>query len=210
LLWAPYRHVTDAYLLRLPKDMPSGLYWPAVGMYDFATLDRLPLYIDETSDIGYDYRLPPVKVLNPPSKEPDHPLAIEISGLGSIVGYDLSLPSTQVQVGEPFQVTLYYRATQSTTLNYTRFLHFHDATLGMAAQQDGPPQMGINPTSVWLPGEVVADRVELTAAAETPPGDYTLYAGFYNPADGARLSLTQDGQLLADNRAPLVTLTVTP
>jgi hypothetical protein len=210
LLWNPYRHVTDAYLLRLPEEMPSGLYWPAIGMYDFATLTRLPLYIDETSDVGYDYRLPPIKVLNPPSKQPDHRLGVEVHGLGELLGYDLSLSAPQVRVGEPFRVILYYRATQSTTTNYTRFLHFHDAARGMAAQQDGPPQMGVNPTSAWLPGEIVADPVDLVVSPESAPGEYTLYVGFYDAADGARLPLTQEGAPLADNRAPLITLMVAP
>lgn len=210
LLWNAYRHVSDIYHLRIPPDAPSGLYWPAVGMYDFATQERLPLTVDEQSDLGYDYRLPPIKVLNPPKRQPTHKLDIEIGTLGTLLGFDIDLETPEARPDEPFQVTLYYRAGQSSRVSYTRFLHLYDEGLGMAAQQDGPPQDGINPTWAWQPGEVVADPVALVVPPGTPPGDYTLYTGFYNPADGVRLPLTAGNQGVQDDRAPLITLTVKP
>ncbi|RIK39008.1 MAG: hypothetical protein DCC55_19320, partial [Chloroflexi bacterium] len=210
LLWSPYRHVIDTYHLRIPRTAPSGLYWPAIGMYDFATQERLPLTVDEQSDLGYDYRLPPIKVLNPPERQPTHRLDIQMGSLGTLLGYDLNLATPEVRPGEPFQVTLYYRADQSNRINYTRFLHFHNEQRGMAAQQDGPPQGGVNPAWSWLPGEVVADPVILVVPPGVTPGEYTLYAGFYNPADGARLPLANQGQPVPDDRAPLTTLTVKP
>lgn len=210
LLWNVYRYARDTYHLRIPRDAPSGLYWPAIGMYDFATQERLPLTVDEQSDLGYDYRLPPIKVLNPPKSQPTHALGIEMGTLGTLLGFDLGLVTPAVRPGESFQVRLYYRAGQNSRASYTRFLHLYDAQRGMAAQQDGPPQDGINPTWAWQPGEVVADPVTLVVPPGTPPGEYTLYTGFYNPADGVRVPLTDQGQPVPDDRAPLITLTVKP
>lgn len=210
LLWDPYRSVTDGYLLRVPVDAPSGLYWPAVGMYNFTTLERLPLFIEGEEEVRYEYRLPPVKVLNPPTQEPTQRLNLQMGNLGNLWGYDLSLSTLQVRAGESFAVTLYYRANGADKGNYTRFLHLYDAGQGMAAQQDGPPQGGVNPTSAWLPGEVIADRVELLIPAGVAPGDYTLYAGFYDSTNGTRLPLVDGGQPLPDNRAVLTTITVIP
>jgi hypothetical protein len=209
-LWSAYRHVSDIYHLRIPPDATSGLYWPAVGMYDFDSQQRLPLTVDEQSDLGYDYRLPPIKVLNPPQREPEHKRTIELGTLGTLIGFDLDRPIAEVRPGESFQVTLYYRAGPTSRVNYTRFLHLHDEQRGMAAQQDGPPQDGLNPTWVWQPGEVVADAVTLVVPPETPPGEYRLYTGFYNAVDGVRLTLSDGGQPVPDDRAPLLTLTIKP
>jgi hypothetical protein len=196
--------------LRIPLTAPSGLYWPLVGMYDFVTLERLPLFSDAADELKYDYRLPPVKVLNPPTQAPAHRVNVQMGELGELLGYDLSPATGEVRADESLSVMLYYRAGVDLSINYTRFLHLYDATRGMAAQQDGFPQAGDNPTWVWLPGEVIADPIELLVPAGTAPGEYTLYTGFYNAADGGRVPLTQQGQPLLDNRAPLVSLTVIP
>lgn len=209
-LWDVYRHTTDTYLLRLPPDAPSGLYWPAVGLYDFDTLERLPLRIDETSDLGYDYRLPPIKVLNPPVAQPAHALDIQLGEMGQLLGFDLSAVDAVAHAGDPLTVTLYYRATQPTTVNYTRFLHLYSDEHGMAVQQDGVPQDGLNPTWTWQSDEVVADTVVLTIPPDTTPGIYTLYNGFYTRPRGERLPLTEQGQPIPDNRAPLATITILP
>lgn len=211
LLWEPYQTQTDTYLLRIPADAPSGLYWPVVGMYDFATLERLPMSIDANSDLGYDYRLPPIKVLNSPKRKPQQPLDITLHNLGALIGYDLSLDSPTVRAGEQFTVTLYYRSDHSTRTNYTRFLHLFSDELGMAAQQDGLPQQGVNPTTVWRMGEIIADPVTLTVPPVTAAGVYTLYTGLYDAqAGGERLPLTSRGEPLADNRAVLTQVTVRP
>ncbi|MCL4863990.1 MAG: hypothetical protein KJZ93_31570, partial [Caldilineaceae bacterium] len=209
-LWDPYRLVTDTYLLRLPPDAPSGLYWPAVGLYDFETLERLPLRIDETSDLGYDYRLPPIKLLNPPAAKPAQALDIQLGEMAWLFGMDMSAPNAEARPGDSLVVTLYYRVAQPTTVNYTRFLHLHSDEHGMAAQQDGIPQNGRNPTWAWQADEVVADTVELSIAQGAPPGVYTLYSGFYTRANGARLPLAAQGQPAPDNRATLATITILP
>ncbi|MCB0108667.1 MAG: hypothetical protein KDE53_22255, partial [Caldilineaceae bacterium] len=67
-LWNGYRANADSYLLRIPRDAPSGLYWPGVGVYDFATLDRLPL-ADDSSDADR-YFLAPIKLLGTPTIPP--------------------------------------------------------------------------------------------------------------------------------------------
>jgi hypothetical protein len=215
LLWDTYHPQTDTYLLRIPEDAPSGLYWPATGMYNFATMQRLPFYTTDTAGginlAGYEYRLPPVKVVNSPTVQPAQPLAVELGTIGHLIGYDLSLPTQTIRAGESFTTTLYYRSEQTTTVDYTRFLHFYDPERGMAAQHDGLPQAGVNPTWSWFPDEVIVDPIQLTLPLTTTPGTYTLYHGFYDAAaDAVRLPLTQNGARLLDDRVPLTTLTVVP
>jgi hypothetical protein len=56
----------------------------------------------------------------------------------------------------------------------------------------GPGTRAKQPTTAWLPGEVVLDPVDLALPEEVPPGRYTLRLGMYLPADGTRL-LILDG-----------------
>jgi hypothetical protein len=51
-----------------------------------------------------------------------------------------------------------------------------------------------------MPGEYVQDEVVLDLPVDLPPGIYTLRAGLYDEATGARLSFfATDGALLGDS-----------
>ena len=45
----------DVYELKLPKNVPNGIYQLAVGVYDPQTLQRLP--VSQTSGIAYENNL---------------------------------------------------------------------------------------------------------------------------------------------------------
>ena len=163
----------DRYSLRIPEDTPSGLYWPMVGLYDFKGVDSdlLPVAAANVPVLGDTYRLPPVKVLGAgPVARPQHEMSAQLGDLATLVGYDLTLPQAGLRAGSQFSLTLYYRADVVTDQNLTRFAHFFNPELGMAAQQDSPPAQGRNPTWSWAPGEVIVDEVALTVAPEAQPG----------------------------------------
>jgi hypothetical protein len=46
-LWQPGQVVVDTHVVTLPSDAPTGTYRVAVGMYDKATQERLPVLDDE-------------------------------------------------------------------------------------------------------------------------------------------------------------------
>jgi len=182
-LWNNYRPANDSYLLRIPSDAPSGLYWPGVGLYDFATLDRLPL---PNSDADR-YLLPPIKILGKPVGQAESTSGAKFGDVATLLGYTGNELSTPRRAGDALTLTFYWQSASATSTDYTRFVQVYDQTLGMAAQFDSPPQAGGNPTTAWVPGEVIEDPVTLTVEAATPPGTYGIYVGFYNPADGNRL-----------------------
>ena len=43
MLWDIFSLQPDRYPLRIPKDAPSGLYWPTVGLYEFKGMELLPV-----------------------------------------------------------------------------------------------------------------------------------------------------------------------
>ena len=59
----------------------------------------------------------------------------------------------------------------------------------MWGQQDNPPRGGWYPTSLWQPGEPVADDYLLRVSPEAPPDHYSLVTGMYLPDTLERLPI---------------------
>jgi hypothetical protein len=94
----------------------------------------------------------------------------------------------------------YWQALSEMDQLYWVFLHLVDEQGQIVAQHDrGPGIRAKQPTTAWLPGEVVLDPVDLALPADIPPGHYTLRLGMYLPADGTRLLILDDaGEPAAD------------
>jgi hypothetical protein len=191
MLWDTLTLQPDRYSLRIPKDTPTGMYWPMVGLYEFETVALLPVTDAGGQHLGDTYRLPPIKVLRKnPSVKPQHQVNAKLGDLATLLGYDLALPEGGLRPGTQFSVTLHYQVNAATSQDLTQFIQLFSPDLGMAAQQDAPPQDGANPTWAWAPGEIVVDTRTLQVRADATPGAYQLLAGLYDPADGARLPVT--------------------
>jgi hypothetical protein len=67
-----------------------------------------------------------------------------------------------------------------------------DGEIELAAQFDGPPLREAYPTSAWLPGDIVQERVTLQVPADAAPGVYTLAAGMYRLPTVERLPVGGD------------------
>jgi hypothetical protein len=212
-LWSSSRWHTDAYLLDIPSDAKSGLYWPTVGLYDFRSLDLLPVREEGAAATSSDvFRLPPLKILGAtPQVIPEHRLDARLGDVATLLGYDLDLPEADLKAGSQFTVTLYYQSLAPTSQDLTQFIQLYSRSLGMAAQVDAPPVNGSNPTSAWLRDEVIVDTTQLRIADSAQPGRYSLNVGLYNPLDGTRLPVVDgSGSELADGQITLTELLVHP
>jgi hypothetical protein len=185
MLWDRYHLQPDSYHLRIPKDAPSGLYWPTVGLYDMGTRERLPVSNAAEKPLGDAVRLSPLKVVNRSPRLPGHRVAARFGNVATLLGYDLTMLGSQPRAGQPFTLTLCYRSETATQLDLTRFVHLYRPASGMAAQNDSLPAGGENPTWAWIPGEVICEDVALSVAPDAEPGRYVLSMGFYDArADG--------------------------
>lgn len=200
-IWQPDRLYPDSYLLRIPSDAASGLVWPQVGLYDFDTVERLPVVVDQRSEVGDHVRLPPIKLIQRSQPAPQHSSDVRVGEWAHLIGYDLQPSAMVLQPGDILTVTLHFRSDTHSPADFTRFVHLFDPTLGMAAQSDGLPQQGANPTWAWTPGEQIVDRVTLQVAADAKPGRYRLVSGFYDAQSGGErvAAFGADGQPLTDN-----------
>jgi hypothetical protein len=112
----------------------------------------------------------------------------------TLLGYDL--PATTLDACQSataacsFSLTLYWRAEAEMTTNYTVFVQLLNPAGQIVAQVDQQPLAGSAPTTTWLPPEVLTDAFTLNLPVGTPPGNYRLIAGLYQPTTGARLPLS--------------------
>jgi 4-amino-4-deoxy-L-arabinose transferase-like glycosyltransferase len=163
--------------------VPAAAYAPEtltidVGWYDLATGERLKLSNgSETFTAGTVDLKPRESDLGVPN-----PLSINFDHQIELVGYEMS--NLTPKAGESTDLTLYWRALQPLSKDYTVFAHILDPqTTSIYAGSDATP--GGSPTSGWKVGEIIKDTHTLTVKPETPPGIYEVEIGLYlNPSDG--------------------------
>lgn len=160
---------------------------------DSLSLDRLEVVEKE----GRVFDVPQVQ----------YPVGVNLEDKARLIGYNSpglqagAAPVVRVRCGEeaaPCQVhfDFYWQGLGEMDQLYFVFLHLVDETGRIVAQHDlGPGTRGKEPTTSWLPGEVVLDPVDLALPAGLAPGRYTLRIGMYLPPDGPRLRVvTEAGQ----------------
>jgi hypothetical protein len=115
------------------------------------------------------------------------------------------------QPGEPIKVTLYWRALQPIDRSYVEFVHLIDEQGIMMAQRDTWPGRGMYPTTLWQPGEIIADSLYLHLPdGAYAPNNATLRVGLYEQ-DGPRLkALAAQGQAVENNAVPIASLQIDP
>jgi hypothetical protein len=149
--------------------------------------------------------LAPLKIVRKQSLAwPLHP-AISYGGTAELAGAKIDLPAEGVSPGSTITVTLDWRSLAPTSADLIRFVHLYGPELDLAAQADGVPQGGLNPTWSWVSGEQIVDQVVLTVPDVAVPGRYQLAVGFYDrAADNARIAATDSyGNRLTDDLAQL-------
>jgi hypothetical protein len=126
-----------------------------------------------------------------------------------LTGYDLT--DGELSLGETLALTLVWRShAGNLPTSYKVFVHLVDDAGEIVSQSDSEPVGGFRPTTSWREGEVLSDSHSLSIPAEIGAGEYTLWAGIYDPETGFRLLIHVDGQEQPDGRLRLTTLTRQP
>ncbi len=114
-----------------------------------------------------------------------------------LLGYDPS--ATELSPGSDIEIVLHWQALAEMQQSYTVFVHVMDGAQ-VVAQHDAVPGEGTLPTTGWLPGEFVSDRIVVPLPGDLQPGRYALVIGVYDAASGERLPVTDAaGQPLGDH-----------
>jgi hypothetical protein len=104
-------------------------------------------------------------------------------------GEAIVLPAFDVHqnAAESLHVTLYWQALREMDVSYKVFVHLIDQNTGaIVAQDDSVPRRWAYPTTLWAPGEVVADTITLSLD-DVSKGRYLVLVGLYDPESGERL-----------------------
>jgi hypothetical protein len=127
-----------------------------------------------------------------PILQPQHLVAGTWTGV-ELVGYDLNAEGVY-KPGDVVYLQLWWRATDTVTNDWTVFTHLlgparADGTTVWAGR-DAQPGDGSLPTTAWVPGDLILDEYQLLLPADTPPGEYLIEIGLYDPAaDGRRVEM---------------------
>ena len=114
------------------------------------------------------------------------PLEVDLGSQIRLLGYDLE--TDDARPGGRVTVTLYWQALEPIDRNYQAFVHVYDGRLW--AQHDGAPECGVNPTTRWEPGQIVADPHIVELPPDLPAGSIPLLVGMYDLLTEERLPVT--------------------
>jgi hypothetical protein len=187
--------VRDPRSLTLPGDLSPGVYSLEVGRQradgTWLPVQRGPFPLGSTHPLA-TVRVPGRSVdLSPPV--PQQVVDARFGDGIRLLGYDLEARPRDLDL------VLYWQALEPVGGRFKIFLHLigGGGPSDIRAQADVYPRL---PTSSWVPGEYLSDRVVLDLPADLPPGRYTLLVGLYDSATGARLPVTgAGGEALGDS-----------
>jgi len=126
------------------------------------------------------------------SKEIQNPLTVKLGDEITLLGYNL--PTREVEAGDILPLTLFWQALAQPQERYKVFVHVLDEAGHIVGQWDSEPGDGMNVTTLWQPGETVADNYGVLVRPGTPPGQHRIEVGLYSPLSGQRLAVSEGGQ----------------
>lgn len=107
----------------------------------------------------------------------------------TLLGYDLK-PSNP-RPADTLTLSLYWKARQRLTVDYSAFAHLVDDEMNIYAQKDSL-NPGRYPTRYWELDEYNRDPHEITIPPGTPPGEYIVGVGIYDPVTLMRLPILEE------------------
>lgn len=170
-MWRPGELVTDRYALPLDEGTPPGTHYALdVTLYESASL----------RPIG-TARVPGV-VLTEPTTSPAFAVLHAFGAAPTLSKAEIGKP--EVEQGEELVLSLHWAATAAMDRNYQCRVTLRDGS-GADVQTVTAPLSPEYPTSRWPPNAIVASRLRLRVAADTPPGQYSLALAVVDAASAA-------------------------
>lgn len=129
---------------------------------------------------------------------PDHAIGVTFGDAIRLDGYSLATDS--VAPGDTLQLALFWQAQAPIAARYKVFVHVLDAGDRIMAQIDREPGGELVPTTIWQPGQTIADRYGVPIPPDAEPGQHRIAVGLYG-FDGVRLAVqgtTQDRVILGE------------
>ncbi len=185
-LWQTAEYDQDAHEVLIPPATPPGQYLLGVGLYDQATMVRLPILGEEGQEIGM-YFLEPISVVKGESPPTIEELGIQspatarfdngMTLLGSTAERDVLPP------GDFYRLALFWKAEHALDESYSVAIRVLNSQGEEVLLQTGEPSAGRYPTTVWEEGEIVRDNHALRIPRHFPTGEYVIQLALLDPAE---------------------------
>ena len=190
--WRKGDVLQSKYDFRLPATLEPGTY-----ALDFLVLDRATHQPIEPRAT----RLTPLEIVARSRSfsvpTPSYPINVRFDQLTTLIGAKTD------RAGNTVTVTVYWQADTITSTNYTAFVQLVRSNGEVAAQIDRWQIGGDAPTSTWAQAQIVADAYVF----DMPVGEYQVWLGLYNAANGQRLpAYDAAGQRVTDDKVLAFTL----
>jgi hypothetical protein len=116
-----------------------------------------------------------------------------------LLGFELA--AEEIRPGDDLELTIYWRARAPMSHNYSVFVHLLEANDLTISQRDTYPGRGLFPTTLWKPGDAIADTYLIRVPANTfNPNQLTVEVGLYSLESGERLPVRdREGRDLGDS-----------
>ncbi|GAB4146018.1 MAG: hypothetical protein Fur0021_03680 [Candidatus Promineifilaceae bacterium] len=172
----------DVVRVEIPPNLPRSLqYKIEVGLLHNATNVRVPVFNPDGFPRADQFAAAVLLRAN------QTPVPVP-AGSGPIRLQNVTI-SPDWQPGSQPTVTLDWVLAEPIPADYTVYVHLRrHAASPPLIQADAPPVAGWYPTSLWSIGELVRDVHTFTLPPDFPPGDYLLFAGWYDPHTNTRFS----------------------
>ena len=201
--WRPDEVVIDRYRLRVPDQVERTQAWRVVAIfYRLSDGKRLPVTV-AGQPVGEMLELGLVRV------GASHPVEVpEEARLedGPSFGDAMRLEGVQlISEGSRIRIHTWWRALAPLEKDYTVLVHLYDAEGALLAASDAPPLRGGFPTSLWKPGDLIADefvvssRMSTSRMSTSDAKGESIGLGWYDPITGARLPALETGNRLTDD-----------
>lgn len=180
-VWQPDEMVVDRYRLLVPERVAQAQSWQVVAIfYRLSDGERISVTV-AGQPAGGMLGLGLVRV--GASESPTVPPEARLES-GPLFGEAIQLEGVRLQPeGDQIRVQAWWRAVARPPGDYTALVHLYDAEGTVLATGDAPPQQGGFPTSLWEPGDLIADEYVLPLEGQGK----RVGLGWYDPVTGVRL-----------------------
>lgn len=201
--WLPGEVIADPHRLVIPTGLAPGRITLEVGMYDYASGERLPLTFvsrenGERFELeGFADSLALSSFETPVERDAEgipNPTHIDFGGQIALTGYELKQYTLKPQ--DTLPVSFWWEALAPMERDYVAFVHLvlpPDAVWAQLDRMPHPaPDNQLRPTSTWQVGEVIQDTFMVDIPAAAPPGIYDVAIGWYDKDSFERLPVAFD------------------
>jgi hypothetical protein len=189
-VWQPGEVVVDRYRLQVPERVAQAQAWQVGAVfYRLSDGERLPVTVAGQPASGMlGLGLVRVGASEPPTVPLEaragkkHPVES-----GPLFGDAIQLEGVLLRPeGQQVRVQVWWRAMAHLPGDHTTLVHLYDAGEEVLATADAPPLRGAFPTSLWEPGDLIADEFLLPLEESGK----RVGLGWYDPSTGVRLPIS--------------------